>query len=315
MSVEATLATWRLSKKQVTAPEKLFLLSCANRAGESHECWPSLRRLCADTGLDRKTVIKVRQSVVDKMLLEYTGSFQGRSGQVPVMRLTYIDSSVSEFTSTNSTTSPKNGTGTSPKNGTGTSPKNGTGDQSQKRDTESKRENLKEEPKNTPYNPNNISEEMGECENKNLSSRIKGTNPRAKGTSPRQVGVNPRSMKGIDSPSVRFEEFWNLYPVKEAKKTCLQKWKRSKLDNIADIIIGKVGLQLLNDRKWIAGFAPNPLTYINQERWNDELDMRPRGSTAKQQSTDSFHNTMAKYKKAPTDGYYDEQGNFAANYL
>lgn len=137
MSIEATLATWRLTKEQVTSSEKLFLLSCANRAAEAHECWPSLSRLASDTGMDRKTLIKVRQSVIDKKLLEYTGHFQGRSGQIPVMRLTYVDQSVSEFTST------KNGTGS--KNGTGTSTKNGTGDQSQNWDTESKRGNLKEE--------------------------------------------------------------------------------------------------------------------------------------------------------------------------
>lgn len=263
MSVEATLATWRLSKKQVNSTEKFFLMACANRAGESHECWPSIKRLCADTGYDRKTIMKTRQLVIDKGLLIYSGEFKGRSGQIPVMQLTYVDNSVSEFTSTNS--------GTSPKCGTGTSPKCGTGDQSQMWDTESKRENLKDEPNKPPISP-----------------------------------------KG---GSVRFEEFWSLYPVKEAKKTCAQKWKRLGLDNIADEIIAKVGLQLLNDRKWVAGFAPNPLTYINQERWNDELDMRPRGATSKQQSTDSFHNTMAKYKKAPTDGYYDEHGNFTANYL
>jgi hypothetical protein len=78
------------------------------------------------------------------------GYFKGRSGQIPVMKLTYVDQSVSELSLNLSTTSPKNGTGqtfTSTKNGTGTSPKNGTGDQSQKRDTESKRENLKEESK------------------------------------------------------------------------------------------------------------------------------------------------------------------------
>ena len=100
MSIEATLATWKLTKKQVTPTEKLFLLSCANRAGESHECWPSLKRLCADTGMDRKTLIKVRQSVIDKGFLVYTGSFTGRSKQIPIMQLTYVDNSLSEFVST-----------------------------------------------------------------------------------------------------------------------------------------------------------------------------------------------------------------------
>lgn len=125
MSVEATLATWKLSKKLVTATEKLFLLSCANRAGENHECWPSLQRLCNDTGLNRKTIIKVRQSVIDKNLLQYSGQMVGRSGQIPVMRLTYVEDLEAALTS--------------PKIGTRTSTKNGTGDQYQKRDTESKR--------------------------------------------------------------------------------------------------------------------------------------------------------------------------------
>ena len=132
MSTKATVATWDLKAPLITSTEKLFLLACADRAGEAHECWPSLARLCADTSLDRKTIIKVRQSVIDKKLMEYTGSFQGHSGQIPVMRLTYVDNStVSEFTS--------------PKNGTGTSPKNGTADQSQIWDTEPKTLNLKEE--------------------------------------------------------------------------------------------------------------------------------------------------------------------------
>ncbi len=263
MSVEATLATWRLTKKQVSSTEKLFLLSCANRAGESHECWPSIKRLCADTGMDRKTVISVRQSTIDKGLLAYTGSFRGRSGQIPVMQLTYVDNSVSEFTSTESTTSPKNGTSTSPKNG--------TGDQSQKRDTESKRGNLKEEPNKPPISP-----------------------------------------KG---GSARFDDFWIRYPLKKGKEMCLKKWQREKLDDIADDIIQKLDMQILNDRSWIAGYIPNPLTYINGKRWNDELDMRNRGNTGKQQSTDNFHQTMAKQRNSKQPEVYDEHGDRIERYL
>lgn len=250
MSVEATLATWRLPKSKVTSSEKLLLLACANRAGESHECWPSIKRLCADTGMDRKTIITVRQSVIDKKLLNYTGSFKGRSGQIPVMQLTYVDDSVSEFTSTEN--------GTSPKNGTRTSPKNGTGDQSQKRDTESKRENLKEEPKHTPKSP------KGE--------------------------------------SVRFEEFWNLYPVKIGRKACEQKWNKRNLDVIADKIIANLTVQVEEDDKWLRGFAPNPLTYINQDRWEDEIAKPPKTSS----KSDSFNKYMNSQSKGET---YDQHGN------
>jgi hypothetical protein len=224
------------------------------------------------------------------------------------MQLTYVDNSISEFSEQPApkTTSTKSTTST--KNGTGTSTENGTGDQSQKRDTESKRENLKDEP--NKHSPNLSSYEEGECE--------KGIfiNPREKAENPRALGTNPREKKR-NNPCERFDEFWNKYPhgARNAKKTCLAKWQRENLDSIADEILAKLDLQILNDRKWVAGFCPSSLTYINQERWNDELDMRPRGTTSKQQSTDSFHNTMAKYKKAPTDGYYDEHGNFTANYL
>ncbi len=251
MSVAATVATWKLPKSKISSSEKLFLLSCADRAGEAHECWPSIQRLCADTGLDRKTVMKVRQSVIDKKLLEYTGSFAGRSGQIPVMRLTYVDHSVSEFTSAEITTSPKNGTGTSPKNG--------TGDQSQKRDTEPKRENLKEEPKNTPISP------KGE--------------------------------------GVRFQEFWNLYPIKNGRKACEQKWIKRKLDDIADKIMEKLVIQVQEDDKWRRGFAPNPLTYINQDRWEDDIAQPTNKSVSK---SDSFNKYINSQSKGET---YDQHGN------
>lgn len=130
MSIEATLATWKLTKQQVTPTEKIFLLSCANRAGEHHECWPSLKRLIADTGLDRKTIIKIRQSTIDKGLMEYTGSYVGHSHQIPIMRLTYVEKLPDNLevilTSTNIGTSTTFGMGTSTKIGTGTSTTFGT---------------------------------------------------------------------------------------------------------------------------------------------------------------------------------------------
>jgi len=56
MSIDATRWAWGISIKPTC---KLILLSLADRAGENHQCWPSLARLNKDTGLDRKTVMKV----------------------------------------------------------------------------------------------------------------------------------------------------------------------------------------------------------------------------------------------------------------
>lgn len=90
MSIEATLATWKLDSEIVTATEKLFLLSCADRAGEEGICWPSLSRLSADTCLNIKTVKAVRQSCIKKGLLIYTGEKKGRTKNIHVMKLTYV---------------------------------------------------------------------------------------------------------------------------------------------------------------------------------------------------------------------------------
>lgn len=139
MSVDATRATWKLGKK-ITAIQKLILLALADRCGEGAECWPSLKRMMADTNLDRKTLITNRQQLIDKGLIEYTGRLAGSSNQIPVMRLTYV-------IHREDSTSTENGTGeffTSTEIGTGTSTVFGT-------------RNLKEETKKNNNNKNAIS--------------------------------------------------------------------------------------------------------------------------------------------------------------
>ena len=56
MSTEATIWVW---KQQVPPSQKIILLSMADRAGEDFRCWPSIRRLCLDTGLSERTVQQV----------------------------------------------------------------------------------------------------------------------------------------------------------------------------------------------------------------------------------------------------------------
>ena len=71
---------------------------------------------------------------------------------------------------------------------------------------------------------------------------------------------------------VRFEDFWKEYPVnrKVGKKPCMDKWSSKGLDKIADKIIYHVK-EMSKTKSWKDGFNPAPLTYINQERWEDEL--------------------------------------------
>ena len=71
----------------------------------------------------------------------------------------------------------------------------------------------------------------------------------------------------------RFDEFWKTYPSsqrKVAKAACEKKWKAKRLDAIAENIITHVKA-IQHSTQWADGFSPAPLTYINQERWNDGL--------------------------------------------
>jgi hypothetical protein len=136
MSVDATKATWEL--KKVTAIQKLLLLTLADRADETGQCYPSLKRISEDTRLNRKTIIENRQILIASGYISYTGEVKGSKKQIPVMKLNYVQHREGNLNldDEESFTSTENGTGT--ENGTRTSTENGTGNQYRKRDTEPK---------------------------------------------------------------------------------------------------------------------------------------------------------------------------------
>ena len=67
-----------------------------------------------------------------------------------------------------------------------------------------------------------------------------------------------------------FNEFWNVYPKKVGKADAQKKWINKK-PNIDQVMIA-LTWQIASDQwnKNDGEFIPNPSTYINQERWNDE---------------------------------------------
>ena len=84
-----------------------------------------------------------------------------------------------------------------------------------------------------------------------------------------QYRVEESSIEENRINTVHFEEFWNLYPVKKGKKTAEQKWCR--LDRETQNLILADIPERKNDDGWKRGYIPHPTTYLNQERWNDEI--------------------------------------------
>ena len=92
MSLDATVWAWKTRQKQKVGGalkplKKLVLLSLADRAGETHECYPSVARLVEDTEMDRKTVLKIIDELIEDGFIVDTGKREGRTKQVKVYLL------------------------------------------------------------------------------------------------------------------------------------------------------------------------------------------------------------------------------------
>jgi len=75
--------------------------------------------------------------------------------------------------------------------------------------------------------------------------------------------------------SQSFENFWTAYPKKTGKGAAWAAWKRAKAKPPTDELVATVNEQAQSDQWTKDGgrFIPNPATWINQRRWEDELPM------------------------------------------
>lgn len=96
----------------------------------------------------------------------------------------------------------------------------------------------------------------------------------------KEMSASPRPPPGGEG---RFTAFWDLWPRTQRRvdrKKCLAKWRAARLDASADEILAHV-TAMKATRKWVDGFEPAPLRYLNGEQWKDgppAPDTRPRKS-------------------------------------
>ena len=75
--------------------------------------------------------------------------------------------------------------------------------------------------------------------------------------------------KNLEEGSARFDAFWYAYPKKVDKQKSMNRFMNLKPD-IQEKVISNVKSRAREDRQWLEGFAPNPTTYLNNQRWDDE---------------------------------------------
>lgn len=100
--------------------------------------------------------------------------------------------------------------------------------------------------------------------------------------------------KNNTSPSARessFADFWKAYPKKIGKGSAENAWKKIKspVDTLA-LILPALEIQKRSDqwRKDNGQFIPNPSTYLNQRRWEDEESMPNSPALTQSEKTMAF---------------------------
>jgi hypothetical protein len=122
-------------------------------------------------------------------------------------------------------------------------------------------------------------ESLGEPSDKSDISQVtvshtKDTHTYKKDTHTYTGGLkNLEDGQSTDSPrTVSFEDFWNIYPRKEGKKKAEAAWKKVSEENRAKILKDIPRRKETEQWKKEGGsFIPHAATYLNGERWNDEI--------------------------------------------
>lgn len=135
-------------------------------------------------------------------------------------------------------------------------------------------------------------------------------------TEPDQTEPNRTEPAGA-APSIqeqRFAEFWQLYPKKVGKADALKAWKRAKVTaELFERILDALSWQKESEQWHRDGgrFIPNPSTWINQGRWDNEPTEIPNGSArtgraeAGGGTLDTLRRMIEAEEAAEAPTYYD----------
>lgn len=117
----------------------------------------------------------------------------------------------------------------------------------------------------------------------------------------------------IDAPNLqerRFDEFWKAYPKKVGKIAAQKAWKKIKM---TEALFGKIMLAISEAKKseqWCrenGRYIPNPSTWLNQGRWDDEpMTVDPSSPTSAKLSESTFNTKSVLASIIANEGNGDE---------
>lgn len=110
-----------------------------------------------------------------------------------------------------------------------------------------------------------------------------------------------------------FSSFWSLYPRRVAKRAALKAWEKEMRSgtNPEEIIEG-LRRQLAHLLAKEAQFIPHPATWLNQGRWEDEVNEQPvrKPEPRKSAFQERHENARERIKRALGITDDDKQSDF-----
>lgn len=122
------------------------------------------------------------------------------------------------------------------------------------------------------------SQNRNSSENGGKQSRFSREESQKRDTEPSLTQKNHHS--SAQRSASRFDEWFSEYPKRVGRKPSLARWKADRLDERADQLIADVRRRKAEDGRWLDGFIPDPITYLEEERWTDDLLPRRAGTPA-----------------------------------
>ena len=129
----------------------------------------------------------------------------------------------------------------------------------------------------------------GKSRHATIAQGEKTREDKTKADESREATPLPPSSGGIadgDEPMEQsgFDRFWGEYPKKQGKGAALKAWSRIRPGKVLVAKILNVVEQSKHSEQWRRDngqFIPNPATWLNQGRWDDEIAGKQGTSTAK----------------------------------
>lgn len=237
---------------------KLVLLKLADNANDKGECWPSYQHIAEQCEIARSTVKNHVRDLEEAGLLKRVFRKEGTKNKSNIFVLTLDEvKNKSMGGSGDDLGQQMPEVGQEITEG-GSGDDLGVGHQ------------ITPEP--VTLEPVNESKQSSVDDGKNSSQQ---TDNQEKSENP---AIQQHQKKPADGYSEAFEAWWSIYPKKVGKGDAWKSWKRDKLDKKSDQLIEKLEAQNAMQYSFTEyKFIPLPATYLNQSRYDDEVQLVTNG--------------------------------------